>query len=103
MYAVLPSFERENWTALAQAFTLQGFQPPDLKWEPHEEDLEVESLKHAFAYWDALRCGADVPRYRFFTPESLHPYLGWATVLEPNADVSDFRYRIYGTWPAPIG
>jgi len=32
-----------------------------------------------------------------FTPESLRPWLGNIMILEPNGDMSDFRYRLYGS------
>ena len=97
MYAIERILEQEDWASLAQAFARQGYQPPVLKWGPQEVDIEAESLKHTFTRWNALRGGAGAPQCRAFAPESLHPYLGWATLLEPNADASDFRYRIYGT------
>lgn len=49
-------------------------------------------------YWcrERVRLG-DLPRSEAFDPAEVVPALGYIMLIEPNADASDFLYRLYGS------
>lgn len=50
------------------------------------------------AYWATERDrNGGIPLSERFDPSRVVPALGFLLMLEPNADASDFRYRLYGT------
>lgn len=50
-----------------------------------------------FAHWSGLARNGDLPASADLDPLAFAAALGTVILLEPNADASDYRYRLYGT------
>lgn len=70
---------------------------PIIQWGSEIGDLELSAMEHLKSYWHDISSRYGLPPSRYILPEALRPALGRILVLEPMADLSDFRYRLYGT------
>lgn len=70
---------------------------PRLRWTPDEASLGEPRLRLLSRYWKSRLRGSELPLSSGIDPLDLVPALGYLMLLEPNADASDFRYRLYGS------
>lgn len=85
-----------NLGELAEGYLDQGLQPPEVRLDPAEDDVEVVPQKSLLAWWLANGAPGRPPPPSLIAPDALRAHLGRLIVLEP-IDASDFRYRLYGS------
>ena len=61
------------------------------------DDFALPQHRCVYAHWLSHRGAADLPRAESIDPLQLREALGYIILLEPNADSSDFRYRLFGS------
>ncbi len=67
---------------------------------PNETEIHhFESVPHQilWEYWQNMRGGREIARYEQIDPMDFNRAIGFVLLLEPNKDVTDFRYRVYGS------
>jgi hypothetical protein len=82
------------------AFRAAGAPEPQFVWAPHDDMPRGKPNRFLLAHWKALRGADELPQSTRVDPAALAPALGYVNLVEPNADFSDFRYRVHGTHTA---
>lgn len=87
----------ESYDEIAAAFIAGGVGAPRVVWTPQPADILASQSRFALQYWEDARGEADAPPLAALDPLSLRQALGYLSILEPVADGTDFRYRLFGT------
>jgi hypothetical protein len=59
-------------------------------------------LRFLHSFWAELSGDGRIPLARSIDPLEMRPALGYIALIEPNADASDFRYRVFGSIIATV-
>jgi PAS domain len=106
-----PRSRADDWTALILAgdvspieecFSAEGATGPKVVWSPAADDLTVAPLRFLHSFWAEHSGAGRIPHARSIDALKLRPALGYIAVLEPSADASDFRYRVFGSIIAAV-
>ncbi len=62
------------------------------------DDCEQPGLAALLAYWRLKRTSAGAPQYSNFSPRDMAKHLGSIVVADANADCTEFRYRVVGSY-----
>ncbi|MDP6876169.1 MAG: PAS domain-containing protein, partial [Alphaproteobacteria bacterium] len=68
-----------------------------------EADFALPVHQCMFRFWQKNRTGGDLPPTTAVNPLAFPEAVGHIHVVQPNADYSDFRYRLYATVVSEIG
>ncbi|WP_169568562.1 PAS domain-containing protein [Sneathiella limimaris] len=61
------------------------------------DDFKLEIHQTVWNYWQKLRGDEEIAIYDTIDPIDLNRAIGYILLLEPNEDLTDFRYRVYGS------
>ncbi|HEV2652484.1 MAG TPA: PAS domain-containing protein [Rhizomicrobium sp.] len=62
------------------------------------DDCEQPALAALLAYWRSKRTADAAPQYSDFSPRDMAKHLGSIVVADANADWTEFRYRVVGSY-----
>lgn len=67
---------------------------PDMVTTDH---FQLEEHRILWDYWNKHRRSGSVAEYDWINPAEFNRAMGYVLLMEPNEEVTDFRYRVYGS------